>query len=488
MIDALAYLALMAKAKLVFENPDTFMSFPALFPVHYTTDQLNFGAFNSPAVAQRLVYSEFSRLVNALPSGTIFELGDKFLWDMYGSILRTAIIAEDQMSDTENAAYQQAVAFLSSTNASGSSVASAELLAYRQFRDVWFQAVQNYKAQQSTAMAATDEAARTQWQNVDEPQLRALVEQARLEWQTNGFKEPVEQAQRVQQTYSARSPRLIWQTWSSSFDPDLDLQTDPNQQSFALSSFIPADAFSQEWLTFRITNAEIAQLVAQAPKELKDILAPEGSQSTVDQISFEFRSVSLSRPWLRPEIFASRFWRLPEGAEPLSNGAEPPEGQWPAYIAALVFVRNIQVTTRAGETIAPPQKLWTLPALQMVAAPSPTTTMRLAPAMFESRQASSLRNITVQPNTATSAAVRSPLRAEILRETVQPAPRAVQRMRWGGRVNFETAPTPAPPPTPEPTTTPPPEPGPDPKKDISILAFICKRLPKSPNPDPALTW
>ena len=485
-MDALAYLALMAKAKLVFENPDTFMCFPALAPVRYTTDQLNFGAFNSPAVAQRLVYSEFSRLVNALPSGTIFEPGDKFLWDTYDTILRTAILAEDQMSDTENAAYQQAVAFLGGTNASGLPVPSPELLAYRQFRDVWFQAVQSYKAQQSTAMAATDEAALTQWQNVDEPQLRALVEQARSDWQAKGFKEPVEQAQRVQQTYSARSPRLIWHTWSSSFDPDLDLQTDPNQQSFALTSFVPADAFSQEWLTFRITNAEIAQLVAQAPKELKDMLAPEGSESTVDQISFEFRSVSLSRPWFRPEIFGSRFWRMPEGTTPFSDGADPPEGQWPAYIAALVFLRNIQVTMRTGATIAPPQRLWTLPALQMVAAPSPTSTMRLAPAVFESRQTDSPRNAMAQPNIATPAAVRSPLRAEILRQTVQPAPRAIQRMRWEGRPIFETAPVPPPPPTPEPP--PPPEPEPDPRKDISILAFICKQLPKSPNPDPSLTW
>ena len=145
-----------------------------------------------------------------------------------------------------------------------------------------------------------------------------------------------------------------------------------------------------------------------------------------------------------------------------------------------------KVTMRTGATIAPPQRLWTLPALQMVAAPSPTSTMRLAPAVFESRQTDSPRNAMAQPNIATPAAVRSPLRAEILRQTVQPAPRAIQRMRWEGRPIFETAPVPPPPPTPEPP--PPPEPEPDPRKDISILAFICKQLPKSPNPDPSLTW
>jgi hypothetical protein len=36
---------------------------------------------------------------------------------------------------------------------------------------------------------------------------------------------------------------------------------------------------------------------------------------------------------------------------------------------------------------------------------------------------------------------------------------------------------PAPSPQPSPETT-----------QVSILAFICKRLPKCPNPDPALNW
>jgi hypothetical protein len=46
------------------------------------------------------------------------------------------------------------------------------------------------------------------------------------------------------------------------------------------------------------------------------------------------------------------------------------------------------------------------------------------------------------------------------------------------------------------TAPPPPPPPPAPniitqqgtRDDISVLAFICKRLPKSPNPDPSLTW
>ena len=47
------------------------------------------------------------------------------------------------------------------------------------------------------------------------------------------------------------------------------------------------------------------------------------------------------------------------------------------------------------------------------------------------------------------------------------------------------APTPpSAPPAPAPTTPPAASSG----NDISILAFICRGLPKTPNPDPALSW
>ena len=42
-MDALAQLALMAKAKRVFEALETFLSFPALSPLSYLPDELRFG-------------------------------------------------------------------------------------------------------------------------------------------------------------------------------------------------------------------------------------------------------------------------------------------------------------------------------------------------------------------------------------------------------------------------------------------------------------
>ena len=112
-MDALAQLALMTKAKLVFESPGSFLSFPALSPISYSADELKFGAFTAVETAERLIFSEFSRFANALPSGTIFQpQGDSYLWDAYSQVLKSARLAKGQTTPEQEAAYQQAVSFL----------------------------------------------------------------------------------------------------------------------------------------------------------------------------------------------------------------------------------------------------------------------------------------------------------------------------------------------------------------------------------------
>src|SRR4030095_5732039 len=96
-MDAIAHLALCAKAKLVFERPDTFLSFPALSPISYSVDRLNFGTPPADPNARKQDLSEFARIVNQSPDGPIFELtGGPYLWDLYQEVLTTAVVPQDQ--------------------------------------------------------------------------------------------------------------------------------------------------------------------------------------------------------------------------------------------------------------------------------------------------------------------------------------------------------------------------------------------------------
>ena len=108
-VDTLAQLALMTKAKLVFENPDTFLSFAALSPLSYTPDQLKF----LPTPHDMSVFSEFSQLTNALPQGILFQPSlDNMLWNVYLNVLRNAQLAQGVLSDEQISELQQAETFL----------------------------------------------------------------------------------------------------------------------------------------------------------------------------------------------------------------------------------------------------------------------------------------------------------------------------------------------------------------------------------------
>jgi hypothetical protein len=226
-------------------------------------------------------------------------------------------------------------------------------------------------------------------------------------------------------------------------------------------------------------------------------------------VSFEYRSVAITRPWFRPGLFKARFWRLPDGVEPLSDGADPATGRCPAYVSALVFARNVVVTYKAQvggttDTGAAIRFLRLEPAMLSAkfihlasAAETPTSPeVRLvrdhrgdAPTVSTfspSRAALRLRAADFSAATVTAA----PIAVAV---TEAPAPTTLlarSRLRLGSMLagpvlvgGATLAPEPAPPPTPEP-----PPPAPSREGEVMVLAFICKRTPRSPDPDPTLTW
>jgi hypothetical protein len=209
----------------------------------------------------------------------------------------------------------------------------------------------------------------------------------------------------------------------------------------------------------------------------------------VTSLSFEFRSVALVRSWLRSAVFGARFWKFPDGMPPVSDGATPPQGSWPCYAVAVVFARNIQVTMQAAPQ--QPQRLSTLPpvALNSVVLRQPplqkplrleerppTVATRLTPVrpMIMAQPVRGVAQV-AQPVTPTSV-------APVATRPVQISP--VLRL---SDATYRTLPitklsgAPSTPPTPQQTTG-------APNNNISILAFICRRLPKTPDPDPALKW
>ena len=342
-MDATAQLALMAKAKLVFETPGTFLNFPVLAPLSFPPSSLDFSqAAQDPAVAAAL--QDFSRAVNSCPVGSVSSGdGDDYLWDRYDSWLTAMTLAKSQLDPEDQAAYTAARAILMITDSNGFDADSPMVVAYKQCRDAAYAAQQAYTSAELTATSSGSSTALTTWQTVDEPRLRAAIAAAQADWANAGHKSDVESAQGTVARCQALMPQAIWAEWRKLYQPDIDCITDPaTNSSYVPSAFSPSDLANQAWTTLSISGTEIATLVAGAPPELSAIFGASGT-SNVTAISFEFRSASIVRPWLSTNVFQSRFWKFPDGTQ-LSDGASPPTGLWPAYIAAVVFVRNVQIT------------------------------------------------------------------------------------------------------------------------------------------------
>jgi len=508
-MDATAQLALMVKAKRVFESPGTFLSFP-LAPMAYPPAVLDFSkALGDPKTGAALL--EYSRSVNQCPAGAIFQGdSDQYLWEHYDRWLNAMTLAGGDLSADQQSGYAQARALLTVTDANGLTTDSPALSTYKQYRDRYFDAVQAYKIAQITAGNAPSAAAQAQWHDVDEPRLRQAVDQAKSLWEAEGGKAAIEAAQSTIATCEARMPRKVWEAWRNAYNPDLDVYTDAaSNAGCAPSGFAPADIRTQPWTTFVLTDAEIKTLTSEASSELQAIFGETGA-SEITSLSFEFRSAAVVRPWFNTALFDARFWKFADGSPDLSDGGTPPRGAWPAYVSAVVFARNIRVTMSA----APPQPLKVLPALAlrpqalqllqaqrvaMVAAPpvrAPAATaapsMVARPPVALAVAATAAPAMVARPPVAVAAALSRPVALAPIRPAAAAVPAVNPVLRLNTAMIYRVpprfpppAPVPTPPPQPPPAQ---PQPQPLPDDTISILAFICRPLLKVPNPDPALDW
>lgn len=496
-MDAVAQLALMTKAKIVFESADTFLSFPALLPLSYAPDQLKF----LPVAQNLTVFAEFCEITNALPQSAVFRLSlDSALWKVYLNVLGNAQLAQGTLSDQESADLQQAQAFLRTQTDDGRSAPSAAVLAYNQYQQEYIRATQIYKTQQLSAQASNDPNVQSQWQNVDEPALRGKVDAAQSDWEKLGFKAQVENARQVVLECTAKSPALQWKEWQSQCNPDIDFLTDANNQTFAPTVYLPYDILDQgNWPSFTMTGQEIQQLASQAPSELSNIVGTATPNSTLDSLSFEFCSVALNRPWFHSEVFAARFWKFSDASVELSDGKTPPQGQWPAYISALVFARNITVTMHTVGGGTQKQILSSFPQILMQSQPTlfhPILSIPIPPKpavqpvhptpIKASPAIAMMAMHTAAPlSTAPATAAQAPAAA------ISISPAVMMRLNAGAFSAQPGSSAPASSPAPSggvsggPTSNTQPSSG---VGQVSILAFVCKRLPQCPNPDQSLQW
>jgi hypothetical protein len=505
-MDSAVQLALMFKAKKVFGADDTFLSFP-VSPLPYTRRQLDFFAQQDADALRHSLQNlqAFSTLVNLIPSDEAWlPTETRFLWEVYEQVLKEAQFASSTRTVEEEAAYQQALAYLRIAGEGGVWEESAPVKAYRQHKDAYLLAQQKYLAAKSTAECATDPAEQQRWRDVDEPAQRAELDALRAQWIVVGHKNEVEAAQSKVVSLGAKSPLQTWAEWNNRFNREIDTLTGAADNFTVFPSFFsPSNALEEgAWKPFKLSEQEVKVLLNDAPAELRARFSSDTVASSVASLTFEFSSAAILRPWFVSEALRARFWRFADPSKIISDGGKPPKGACPAYVTAIVFARRVAVEEKRSPEpgakpfdgfrftvavkdqerltrISPEALAATQPGPVSVAAP--TMNVRAAEAVSPGTATMRVANLQAMRVADTNVAMARPVAAQavtarpVLRSTV-----AVTRLpQQSVPVTAPTAPSPSPTPSPQPVT---------PDDAIYILAFICKALPKSPDPDLTLQW
>ena len=493
-------LALMAKVTAVFAQQGQFLTFP-MTPIAWQVARLGFQDGWLSPVDTLNAMAEFSHIVNVVPVGVMYPSSEEsIISDVLHDVFASGVLARSIKTAQEETDYQAAVAELFTTRPDGLRDPTPKYQAYHQWQDAWTSVKQTINQRTIEAQSSSDPAVKQRWQQ-DEPALDAHLNDVMAQWQAQGFKDEIERALRVIGDLGAKSPDQTWAAWRAQFGDaagigaagaNINALTTPAGETFLPTGFTPTDALREgAWQQFALSRAEITNLVALAPPELRARLDPT-QQLDVDRISFEYTSAQVTRPWdPPPDMFSAKFWKLPPTARALSDGAPAPSGRLTASITGIVFARNIQTIAAAPPPSRPP-----VPPPAPPPRPPASVPVRWGPVVgrppfmaFHPALAGSVARVATPaagaptrmmmaaaPARATIAATAAP--APMPAQKVQLVNTAVTRLQMTGTQRIVVPPPKLPSPPPPPPVPP----------DIYVLALICRPTPRCPDPDPTLTW
>jgi hypothetical protein len=351
-------LALAVKLKKIFEKEDRFLAFtPGL---GYTYPSLDFMKEDSalPALDRLRFKADFARMMNLIPSDVpVFSHSDQFLWNEVKNVLTFANFADSLLSPEEEKQLADAIDFLTDEQVEPDGtkmpVPSAKAKAYTTYKIVYEQANEAYLDEELTVNNTTGEEGqrlKTIWASGREQELRGIRDQAMQNWINLGFKNGIEANQALRNTLEVKKYAALYrQAYLNEIAiaevADVGAQGIP----FCVTFFNPSDAFDKNvpWTTVHLKKEEIESLILGAPPELKNIFSSAQGNEDIESLSLEYNYVGVQRSWFRPEFFLSRYWKTSDDSL-ISNGETPRQGRIPAYITGLLAVRNITVVKKKG--------------------------------------------------------------------------------------------------------------------------------------------
>ncbi len=473
---------------------DKFLTFP-MSGLGFTSEELDFlrdgGELSAEQIrAQQSKRCQFARVLNQIPRDTpVYSTTDSLLWAQYSQILNEAIPAESILTDAEQRELKRADAFLSDlrvVDGVKTPVYSKAVEQYYVYRDAYEQVERAYLDEKSTVDTSGDATAQQAWADGRGKELDGLREKAYGDWVTLGKKEEVERWQRTKAHLGGKIPRLLVARYLDDFracnEPDI-VTNDPLGTYSTFYS--PSNSFDRSltWAEMHLEKKEIESLVQEVPAELKAFVS--GATVDLDSVTIEYAKVVVMRPWFEPVFFTSSYWKLPQGDGAVSSGLVPRTGTLPAFITNMIVARSIKIerTKAPSSTPTATQLAFIAPLLLKLPHRLVTAQGGQTPVVISSVTSATAVRPPVSATPAPHVPGRLPtafrphgqstfVRSKMLGTTVMRLPHVV---------------LPLPPKLPAVPAT---------ARTVEtleidgvvVLAFECRRIPKSPTPDPSLKW
>lgn len=539
-MESIISLAISAKLKKIFEDDDNFLMFP--LGISFTNKYLRFMDDTSDSgltPKEQLNYKgDFARLMNIIPEDTLRFSADasNFLWDEVKYVLIDAIFASNTLSEQEDKLLGQALDYLTDfktlDDGTQITVNSPEVQKYYYYRELYLNSERNYLNEELTVESATGpegDELRAQWNSSRKKELTDIKDKAESDWKNLGFKGTVENYMSIK---SALELKKYHNQFRQDYLNDIALSeiTDLNGVGigFDTTFFSPLDAFSagQPWSSITLTKDEINDAIEEAPddlktifnvknkgdivtmtineieefvkhapfslkvkigaemlqkaltdkdiftiakdefqilfdnapQDLKDAWSDQGACADIESISIDYKVVSIVRPWFKPEFFLSRYWKLPENIM-VSDGNRPVKGKIPSYITGMIVAQNVKIVRKKDTQTKPlvipiignrPVQQLKIQERTMVKIPEGKVTPGNSSRMTPKQHMEFIRAKYIGTTIKTPKGI--PDRKE---------PNSIGSDSFVETYNFD---------------------------GVTVLAFIAKRIPKSPNPDNTLSW
>lgn len=475
-----ASLALAVKLKKIFEKDDRYLTFPT--GIGFAYDYLEFikdPSRTSLSLQEQLNFkADFSRLMNTIPQDNpnFMPNSSEFLWDELKSVLDDCIFAPSTLTSDEERQLAEAIDFLTD-DLDGFQVYSPQVSKYYEYKTIYDETVRTYEDEKMSVQFAEGDNAeelKEQWDAYRKKQLKEACDKAEQDWINLGYKRQVEEYQSAKNNLEIRK---YLNRYRRDYLDELAVSeiADLNGQGigFLTTFFSPLDAFDKTmpWTRVTLTKSEISKLITEADSQLKTRFETETGNVDIEAISLEYNNVIIIRPWFKPEFFESRYWKLPD-ARVVSNGQLPRDGILPAYITSMIVARNVKITQR--KEVA--QQELVLPLVSKTSLQN----LKLSdskPEVFRKGRNShgrpgahlkSHNNRIVNESLYRGAKTKGlTIRKTATRPII--SEKQDDDLRLGSRDNKLVTETTE-------------------FDGISVIALVCHRLPKSPNPDSSLRW